>query len=81
MKNTIEPTNTTTNQVCFYEGSYQFDSISTTLNISTDFIQMKLAKQFEYRPTNESLWAELNLDGKKSHWVLDYNNCLLTQVL
>lgn len=49
----------------FYEGSYQFNSISTELNVHTDFIEMKLAKQYEYRPTIENLWATVNKDSKE----------------
>ena len=49
----------------FYEGSYQFDSITTELNVSPDFIEMKLAIQYEYRPTNESLWASLHQGSKE----------------
>jgi len=41
----------------FYEGSYLFNSITTDLNVSSDYIEMKLAKQYEYRATKESLWA------------------------
>ena len=47
----------------FYEGSYLFDSVTTELNVSLDFIEMKLAKQYEYRPTNESLWCTVNLSS------------------
>lgn len=50
----IEIMKTTIN---FYEGSYLFESITTEFNVTTDFIEMKLAKQYEYRPTNEDLWA------------------------
>lgn len=49
----------------FYEGSYQFDSITTELNVSPDFIEMKLAIQYEYRPTNESLWASVHQGSKE----------------
>jgi hypothetical protein len=46
-----------TTTINFFEGSYCFNSISTDLNVSPDFIEMKLAKQYEYRPTTETLWA------------------------
>ena len=49
----------------FYEGSYKFNSISTDLNVSPDFIEMKLAEQYEYRATNESLWATINQNSKE----------------
>ena len=49
----------------FYEGSYQYNSITTELNVSPDFIEMKLAKQYEYRATNESLWATIEQDSKE----------------
>lgn len=61
----------------FYEGSYQFDSITTELNVSPDFIEMKLAKQHEYRPTTESLWATISEQGKEvSRFKLEYGNGL-----
>jgi hypothetical protein len=49
----------------FYEGSYQYNSITTELNVSPDFIEMKLAKQYEYRATKESLWATIIQDSKE----------------
>jgi hypothetical protein len=55
----------TTQTVNFYEGSYQFESITTELNINPSFIEMKLAKQHEYRPTNKTLWATVHQDGKE----------------
>jgi hypothetical protein len=51
--------------IYFYEGSHQFNSITTELNVHTDFIEMKLAKQYEYRPTIENLWATVNKDSKE----------------
>jgi hypothetical protein len=61
------------NTVKFYEGSYQFKSDKTHLNISADYIQMQLAKQYEYRPTTESLWAEVENFGIKQRFSFDYN--------
>jgi len=49
----------------FYEGSTCFNNISTELNVSPDFIEMKLAKQYEYRATEESLWATVSQDSKE----------------
>jgi hypothetical protein len=43
--------------VNLFEGSYCYYEVSTDLNVSADFIEMKLAKQYEYRATTESLWA------------------------
>jgi hypothetical protein len=65
--------NSTQNTVNFYEGSYQFQSDKTHLNISTDYIQMILAKQYEYRPTSENLWAEIENFGIKQRFSFDYN--------
>lgn len=65
--------NLTQNTVRFYEGSYQFQSDKTHLNISSDYIQMQLAKQYEYRPTTESLWAEVENFGIKQRFSFDYN--------
>lgn len=64
----------------FYEGSYQFKSVETSLNISEDFVQMQLAKQYEYRETKESLWADVVINGVKSRYELDYDNRLLNQL-
>jgi hypothetical protein len=49
-----------TTTINFYEGSYLYKSISTELNVNPDFIEMQLAKQYEYRATEESLWATIN---------------------
>jgi hypothetical protein len=62
------------NTIEFYQGAYQFDKIETELNITTGFIFYKLAKQFEYRATNDALWADLNLNGIETRYVLDYKN-------
>ena len=43
----------------FFEGSYCYDQITTNLNVTADFIEYKLAKQYEYRATSESLWATI----------------------
>jgi len=73
MKNAI-------NTLRLFEGSFQFDSIQSELNITTDFIQYKLAKQYEYRETSEDLWAELNLNGEEYRYILDYKNVMLIQL-
>lgn len=51
--------------VNFYEGSYQFDSVTTELKVQEDFIEMQLAKQYEYRPTAKTLWATITQEGKE----------------
>lgn len=60
--NTMENNNTTIN---FYEGCYLFNSIETKLRVQPDFIEYTLAKQYEYRPTTESLWATISQNGKE----------------
>ena len=66
-----------TTTINFYEGSYQFNSITTDLNVSPDFIEMKLAKQYEYRATNESLWATVKQNSKEiSRFELKYGQGL-----
>ena len=72
--------NTNNNIVRFYEGSYQYNAISTHLNISSDFVQMQLAKQYEYRATNETLWADIIINGVTERYQLDYENCNLIQL-
>jgi hypothetical protein len=64
------------NTVYFYEGSYQFQSDKTHLNISEDYVQMILAKQYEYRPTTETLWADVKIDGITKRFIFDYNKGL-----
>jgi hypothetical protein len=61
------------NSIRLYEGSYQFFSIESELNISSDFLQMKLAKQMEYRKTNESLWGEIINNGEIKRYKLNYD--------
>jgi len=68
------------NYIALYEGSYQFFSIYSDSNISTDFLQMKLAKQFEYRETHETLWGEIRQDGIIKRFVLDYNNNSIKEI-
>lgn len=66
-----------TTTINFYEGSYQFNSITTDLNVSPDFIEMKLAKQYEYRPTKETLWATIHQESKEvSRYKLNYGQGL-----
>ena len=70
-------TATTTKTINFYEGSYLYNSIKTELNVSPDFIEMKLAKQFEYRATKESLWATVSENSKEiSRYQLIYGTGL-----
>ncbi len=73
-------TNTTKNTARFYEGSYQFKVEKTNLNINEGFIQYVLAKQYEYRETTESLWADVEVDGIEYRYVLDYPNKTLIQL-
>ena len=69
-----------TNSIRLYEGSNLFFSTQSELNISSDFLQMKLAKQFEYRKTTESLWGEIeNTDGV-TRYELDYYNNNLKEI-
>jgi len=51
--------------VNFYEADYQFESIKTDLNIKSNFIEYKLAKQYEYRPTEKTLWATIIQDEEE----------------
>lgn len=62
------------NKVYFFEGSYPYNVVSTDLNITEDYILMKLAKQYEYRPTTESLWAEVVTPESAIRYELDYDN-------
>lgn len=68
--------NLTQNSVYFYEGSNQFKSEKTNLNISDDYVQMILAKQYEYRPTTETLWADVQISGITQRFTFDYKTGL-----
>lgn len=65
------------NTVTFYEGASRFNSIETEKNISEDFVEMKLAKQFEYRASAEGYWAEVIQDGVATRYTLDYTKGLV----
>jgi hypothetical protein len=54
-----------TTTINFFEGSYQFYSITTDLNVSLDFLEMKLAKQYEFRPTKETLWSTISVNSQE----------------
>ena len=64
------------NTAKFYESSYQFKVESTELNISFDYVQMVLAKQYEYRPTQDSLWAIVQTTEGEKRFIFDYANGL-----
>ena len=72
MKNSI-------NTLQLFEGAYQYDRIETELNIATDLIMYKLAKQYEYREIKKDLWAILTLGGVETRYVLDYKNFALVK--
>jgi len=59
------------NYVNFYEGSYNFKTDETDLNISEDYVLMQLAKQYEYRLTKEDLWAEVYCNGEFKRYIFD----------
>jgi hypothetical protein len=68
------------NEVRFYEGSYQFKVNKTDLNITEDFITMILAKQYEYRPTQDILWAIVLEENKEvARYSFDYTLGLAKQ--
>jgi hypothetical protein len=68
------------NEVRFYEGSYQFKINKTDLNITEDFITMILAKQYEYRPTQDILWAVVLEENKEvARYSFDYTLGLAKQ--
>ena len=59
------------NTFCIYEGSYMFDSVDTTLNISPDFAEMKLAKAIEYRESDK-YWASIRIgDIERRYKIID----------
>lgn len=65
-----------TNQVRFYEGSYNFKTDMTNLNVTEDYVQMQLAKQYEYRTEystqTETLWAEVAIGDEVTRYEFDY---------
>ena len=68
------------NTLHLYQESYKFYTINTKLNIVTDFIQFKLATQYQYRPTSQILWAELIIDGRVERYKLDKDNVRLIKL-
>ena len=46
-------------KVDFYQDTVKFDSVETELNVSQDYIEMKLARLYEDEPTRESLWCSV----------------------
>jgi len=68
------------NRLSLIEGSYVYHAVNSELNISEDYILMKLSSQYEYRPTEESLWAELITPKFVARYVLDYPNKLVNRV-
>ena len=76
---TTTNTNIATKEVRLYEGSYLFDSIKTDLNITEDFIQMKLAKRYESGFGKDCLWADILENGiLKNRYSFTYENGLNT---
>ena len=62
-------------KINYFEGSNLFHSETTHRNVSEGYIQYKLANQYEYRPTTESLWADvIHEDNTVERYVLDYPN-------
>jgi hypothetical protein len=53
------------NSILFYEGSDLFRTDNTDKNITSDFIQYVLSKQYEYRPTTLTLWAIAKINGEE----------------
>jgi hypothetical protein len=50
------------NTIFFYEGSYQYNALvvlDTTLNNLYAGVINKLVEQYTYRPTKETLWADI----------------------
>jgi len=63
--------NTTTNTFSIYEGSQLFYSVETDLNISEDFVEMQLAKSYEYRKSDK-YWAAVKQGGFETRYKLEY---------
>jgi hypothetical protein len=52
----------------FYEGSYQFKSL-TVHHFDIEIIERELLNQYKYRPTKADLWAIVRNDsGEISRW-------------
>jgi hypothetical protein len=49
----------------FYHDSYQFEKVITDLNVNSDFIEMKLAKAYEYNPMKGDWWATVIQNSKE----------------
>lgn len=84
MKTTINPSKENKKSkttISLFEGSYQFFREETELRVSEGYIQFKLAKQYEYRPTEKDLWAEVRYpDGSWIRYELNYHKNLLVEI-
>ena len=60
-----------TNTITFYEGSNLMETIKTTKNITESFVEFKLAKNYEYRKSNE-YWADVVQNGIGTRYTLEY---------
>lgn len=61
----------------FFEGTYLFFTVETKLNVRPDYIEYKLANQYEYRPTTETLWATVTQGGVEvSRYIFKYGQGL-----
>ena len=59
------------NTITFYEGANLIETIKTTKNITECFVEFKLAKNYEYRKSNE-YWADVIQNGIGIRYTLKY---------
>jgi len=59
------------NTITFYEGANLIETIKTTKNITESFVEFKLAKNYEYRNSNE-YWADVIQNGIGTRYTLKY---------
>ena len=69
------------NSIKFYEGSYQFNVITDVNLLNLEYINQQLYRQYCYRkPVNESLWAEITINGINERYIFDQSTFELTQI-
>ena len=64
------------NTITFYEGSNLIETIKTSKNITESFVEFKLAKNYEYRKSNE-YWADVIQNGVGTRYTLKYGVALI----
>ena len=73
------------NSIKFYEGSYQFNVIKDVNLLNLEYIKQQFYRLYCYRKfyrqqINESLWAEITINGINERYIFDKSTFELTQI-